>query len=335
MTEFNCTICNYSTDDKSNFIKHKNTTKHNKKVQETNKKLIAPRKSSNILAENVFQCPHCENKYTRVGNLTRHKKICPENPDINNKKIEVLELNNDKLQKEIEYLKSLHDKDAELAKSLRDKDAEVVKQLKDQVTHLKSLINNAGAVIKTSVSALAFVAQNYKDAPRLQKLNDYSYIQYEDENDEFDLLQIVFTHHRTNTLAKYLGDIIVNVYKKENPEEQSIWNSDSVRLTYLIKDLIDKKETDWTVDKKGVKTTKYIIDPLLEYLKILLNKYIDENGLENYCHENYTDFKKRTDDMETTIEIIASITNKILSPQIIKYIAPHFFLTKNDELVDI
>ena len=73
----------------------------------------------------------------------------------------------------------------------------------------------------------------------------------------------------------------------------------------------------------------------MAYIRVLLTKYIDENGLENYVTEFYMQLKKRTDDMQAVAEIIAIISNNSLSEQILKYIAPHFYLTKNDELVAV
>jgi len=45
--------------------------------------------------------------------------------------------------------------------------------------------------------------------------------------------------------------------------------------------------------------------------------------------------KQRMDDLNASAEIIANIKNKVLSEQIIKYIAPHFYLSKNNELIAI
>lgn len=316
MSTFQCKKCNYVTYDKSNFLKHKSTKKHIKKVQEDTKSTSNLPK---VCIERAYTCQFCGNEYASSSTLSRHKKACSEKINLNNNHDLVVK----DLQKEIEHLKELHMKDKEMKQ-----------QLEKEVANLKTLLTNAGVVVKKSVSALAYVAQNYKDAPQLDKLNDYSYLQFRDEDDEFDLLEMVFTHYRTDTLHKYLGDIIVNAYKKNNPDEQALWNSDTVRLTYVIRDLINQK-TDWTIDKKGVKTTKYIIEPLLEYLRTLLAQFIDDNCLENYIHEPDVRFIKRTEDLQTTIKIIAEIKNKILAPKIIKYIAPHFYLPKNDELIEV
>jgi len=313
--KFVCELCNYSTDVKFAYQKHIKSIRHTKKVEEQQ---VASRSHLGQISETSpnkdNNCPYCDKYYSTAGNLARHKKICTEKQVLEN----IHEQKISELQKELQHLKEMN----ELLKGENT-------TVKNDNSYLKTLINNAGAVIKTSVSALAYVTKNYTDAPKLQKLEDYTYLEYNDNNDEFDLVAIVISQYQTKLLCQYLGDIIINAYKRDDPSEQSIWNSDSVRLTYLIRDIINKK-TDWTVDKKGVKTTKYIIDPLLEYIKDLLNKYIDENGLEHHYRESYMKFKKRTDDMNAVAEIIRDIANNILSDQILKYIAPHFYLTKND-----
>ena len=212
------------------------------------------------------------------------------------------------------------------------------KQSQDEIKHLKSLINNAGAVIKTSVSALAYIAQNYDGAPILKKLPDYSYIKElelddEDSLDEFDLIEILIYHNNKETLQEYLGDIIVEAYKKKDPSKQSIWNSDTDRLNYIIRDLINKKP-DWTVDKKGVKTTKYIIDPLLEYIREQVANYILENTTDKYVHLSEYMLNKHAEKLNSCGKVIAGIDNKSLSKLILKYIAPHFYLAKPEQLIE-
>ena len=52
MFKFNCKICKYHTNDKSNFNKHKNTKKHKKKV-EKNEKAIEEYKT--VIQNNVIE----------------------------------------------------------------------------------------------------------------------------------------------------------------------------------------------------------------------------------------------------------------------------------------
>jgi len=339
---YHCIVCNYETELLFSYNKHLKTQKHFKNVTEraNNSKLIPKRfklHSSNHhkSCEKDINCEFCEKLFSSPSNLTRHKKTCPTKIKINQNTINEIE----KRDQEIARLKELHQRDLDSHKhelELRDKlQQQMNEQQKAEIAHLKSLINNAGGVIKTSVSALSYVVQNYDKAPVLKTIKDFSYLEDADSDDEnnVDLTQTIINCHKDKTIVDYLGNIIVQAYKKDDPSKQSIWNSDSTRLTYVIRELIDKNP-DWTVDKKGVKTTKYVIDPLLEYIRQLMEDFMDDNKLEDYLNEHVTKMKRRMENLTASAEICYNIKNKILSEQIIKYIAPHFYLNKNDQLID-
>lgn len=326
-----CELCNYATDVKFAYERHSFSKKHVKNIEKNvNKQPYASRMNPVVIIEKhikkVYTCQFCNNKFANAGNLARHYKACPDKKGIESIYTKDIE----KYKKEIKHLKKINI----ILENDRHKWDEDKKQLNNAIHHYQSLLNNAGTVVKTSISALSYVIKNYKNAPTLEKLTDYSYIQYKDEEDDFDLLAMIFTHHQNKTLHQYLGDFIVNAYKKDDPDEQSLWSSDTVRLTYIIKELLDKKG-DWTVDKKGDKTKKYIIDPLLEYIMKLLATFLDDNALENYLHDSKKRMQKRMCDINSAAYIIADIKNNNLAPQIIKYIAPHFYLTKPNELIEI
>jgi len=328
--KYQCELCNYSTDIKFAHNRHLTSQKHIKKFDEKEKERINTSRMHHVIitgapSKKSYICQFCNNAFANAGNLARHNKSCSNKKEMETNYMKDME----QYKKEIEHLKELN----KLLKTDK-KSLELDKQnLNNNINHYKSLLNNAGIVIKKSVSALSYVAQNYKDAPQLDKLDDYSYLQFKDENDEFDLLETVFIEHQNGNLHEYIGNIIVDAYKKDNPDEQSLWSSDTTRLTYIIRDILHKK-IDWTVDKKGEKTTRYIIKPILEYLLKLLIKYIDENGIENYVSGPIYIYEKKVNDMNTVQYIIADIKNNVLAQKIIKYIAPSFYLTRSDELIE-
>jgi len=323
-----CATCNYETDRLSSYQKHLITKKHlqyvsdhtnNSKIIHKQFKLQSTTQATIIKKE--FGCDYCKKKFSSSSNLTRHKKTCLIKSQIDQYAINEIE----KRDLEIAHLKVMHDK--------------LYQQQQEEIAHLKSLINNAGGVIKTSVSALSYVVKNYDKAPVLKQIKDFSYLECadsdsnDDGSDENDLSQTIIKCNGNKTIVDYLGNIIVQAYKKDDPSKQSIWNSDATRLTYMIRELIDKKP-DWLVDKKGVKTTKFIIEPLLEYIRQLMADFIEENRLENFLHDSDWRMRRRMDDLKTAGEICYNIKNKILSEQLLKYIAPYFYLNKNDQLID-
>ena len=64
-----------------------------------------------------------------------------------------------------------------------------------------------------------------------------------------------------------------------------------------------------------------------------MDTFLENNKLEDYLDEHISKMKKRIENIETVSRICFEIKNKTLSEQILKYIAPHFYLSKNDQLV--
>lgn len=343
--KYHCVICNYDTDILFSYNKHLKTQKHfinvtdhaNSKQIQKQFKLHSAQQQKIIKKE--INCEFCEKLFSSPSNLTRHKKTCPKKIKIETYTLSEIEKRDQeiiRLKEQYQREKEQYQRDLELREKMHQ---QMHQQRQEEIVHLKSLINNAGGVIKTSVSALSYVVKNYDKAPALKQIKDFSYLECADSDsnddcgDENDLSQTIIKCHGNKTIVDYLGNIIVQAYKKDDPSKQSIWNSDATRLTYMIRELIDKKP-DWLVDKKGVKTTKFIIDPLLEYIRQLMADFIEENRLENFLHESDWRMRRRMDDLNVAGEICYNIKNKILSEQLLKHIAPHFYLNKNDQLID-
>lgn len=72
--------------------------------------------------------------------------------------------------------------------------------------------------------------------------------------------------------SKFLGSIIVGCYKKDKPENQSLWNADTARYSYIIK-MINNNMSQWEQDKSGLKTKIHVIEPLIACVRDLLNDY--------------------------------------------------------------
>jgi len=287
-----------------------------------------------------FKCQYCNNFYSTSANLARHKKSCEDKnkleTDYDNKLKQLTDQFTNQINDHIKMLDQKNEIIKQKDETLNQKD-EIIKQkdetihvLKSEVTHLKSIVNNTGSIIKTSVSTMAYVIKNYKDAPALESVKDYSAIRYEQDNTEF--VENLIYEHNHNKLHIYISDFIIKTYKKDDPAKQSLWNSDTSRLTYLIREIITNNKVDWKVDKKGIKTAKFIIDPILEYI---------DHQVRNYVRSYEVDYKISAKEAErqmmklkSGMEIIKSIETKVLSDEILKYITPHFYLTKNDELID-
>ena len=141
-------------------------------------------------------------------------------------------------------------------------------------------------------------------------------------------MDIIINKFDKDLLERYLGDIIIKCYKKDDPKKQSLWSSDTSRLTYVVRELMNNKKIDWAVDKKGIKTKTYIINPLLDYIDDLMREYIDTYSITDINKIDMRFYEIKLLKMNKLTEIICAINNGKLAEGIIGYVAPEFFLNK-------
>ena len=249
--KYNCEICNYETDDKSNFNKHLNSKAHAKKNTGIHNINI----NVNKMLPSKFQCPICLKFYSSVSSLSRHKnKYCTG---------EIL-TEDAKLKLEKEFDAKLKQKELEIELKYSK---QIIEEMKTEKQQLQKDNNELKQYIKTvkpttvNISVKKLIQQNYPNAPHLAMLENYSVI-----HEDIDFTSDLIYYYKKNKLNAYLGDIIIKYYKKEDPKEQSLWSTDSSRLKYIIKELIASKKSMWSEDDKGLKINKHIIKPLLKYI---------------------------------------------------------------------
>jgi len=308
---FVCNHCNYSTDIKCNYMRHLNSVAH---LQNIDKK---PMETANDKKSVNYKC-ECGKIYANRSGLFKHKKTCEKN-NINKDDLFVL-------------FKAFMNQQSQMNSLFM----EYVKNNKPSTTNSHNTTYN--------VSVKNYLQHNYPDAPALIELDDYSKIKYDQtnknnhseeeenndrENDEF-VENLVYNYNHTH-LHKYLGDFIIQYYKKDNPAEQSMWTSDVSRLTYIIKELLKNNKSVWNHDYKGTKTKTYIIDPLLKYIK----KYMDDYWIKHIddCKKTNVEKLNKYNKIYTSIyKIKQDINNGVLGNDIIRHVAPYFSMNKKDEI---
>jgi len=298
---YECTVCNYQTKDRSNIFRHNKTKKHLKNISKTkctindapenaSKLLKTPKSPKTTTNKKSFKCNSCGNFFSRANNLTRHYKVCTKN----NSELTLLKTQSKQFEKDAEYY--------------------------------KQMLMEAGGLVKKSVSALTYSIINYENAPHIKaiEMNDIETF----NNPNKDIVEDVLSAYKHKTLNKYLGELILKLYKKGNPLDQSIWNTDDNRLTYIIKELLNDNSSNWIVDKKGVKTIQYLINPLLSYIKKLII---------SYQKNNVPKFNLSVAEIETTLEnsraiiaLVNGIDDDIIAKDVLKYLSIHLrFNDKN------
>lgn len=294
-----CKLCDYQTDNKSNYNRHIKSSRHiQKSVPVVKHNIVNPE-----TPQNIFVCKYCNIKFTRASSLTRHKKICIEE-----------EFNEKLKQKELEIK-------LEYSQKLLEKAETENKELKQYIKTVKPTTYN--------ISVKKYIQQTFPDAPHLIELSDYSIM----EKNESKLINTLIIQQQNESLYMYFGDFIVTNYKKGDPTDQSIWNSDVSRLTYIVKELLANNKSCWNHDPKGIKTKSQIINPLLKYVRELVEKYIDIYA-DKIADEITTLTKHDLCDINEKLVCLAtikgSINNEILAEEILKYIAPHFHIQNKE-----
>lgn len=331
-TRYECLPCDYSTNIRYNYDKHLKTRKHilindkyvknkekdnqvnndvddkivnnasNNRVSKLN--IMDKATDNKIIKINPCQCRWCNQIFANQGNLARHKKSCAE-------KTEVVTNYENKIEK------------LQLELTSRDSNYEnKIEKLQMELTHKDHLVRTLQETIeyerireKSHLSASNYLMVAYNSAPPLLPLTDFTIFEEED----VELLDLLLSAHRNNEFAEFVGRSLVHYYKKSDPRDQQLWNSDNERLTYFI-----RKNLKWTIDKQGIKTCDFIIDPALKYFTNILRAFINSDIPKESTDAIIADNKCRAE----ALQLMMNINNGTMQQKILKFIAPYLYLDK-------
>jgi hypothetical protein len=259
-------------------------------------------------------CKKCGKQVSSPASLSRHNKYYCKGKSDN---MVVVEDRNRIAQLEkqlVEYQQLLKTKEIEIEN----------KFLKKENAELKSFIRSGKYGNTTyNISIKKYVQDNFSDAPALEGIKDYAKLTY----DEDDFVTTIINNYNNGVLHKYFGDFIVLYYVRDNPSEQSIWNSDVSRLTYLIKELLANNESIWNQDPKGTKIKSYVINPLLKYIKNYLTKYWMDN-IDCFKSMEIRSLVELQENFISIHKVKKDIDSGLIADNIVKYIAPKFYMNK-------
>ena len=310
MSKFLCDICNYSSNSKFSYEKHLKTKKHLENI-----------KDPELSINSNYICQFCNGIYSANSNLCKHQKFCSKKKEL------FIELQ--RRDEEIARLKQENSKNMQFKDELLVKSNEMISILKSEVNHLQLVVNNSGSIVKTTVSALSYVVKNYTEAPVLEPCMNYKEINYEQNNTEF-IEKIIYEHNNGN-LPSFIGEFIIKNYKKDDPQQQSLWSSDTVRFSYLVRELINNNTVDWKIDKNGIKTKETIIKPIVQYIDDQVREYMEHFDID-YTNNSAVEAEKKMMKLKLSADILKDADDGVLSTQILKYITPFFYLNKTDDV---
>jgi hypothetical protein len=301
----------------------------------------------------MSECNICGAQFASKQNMYRHKRtIClPKNE--NNEltqltnKLKLVELQNMELEKtycialkEIEYLKKIIDD----LMPFKDNYISVLKESFDTNNKVMSINSetiklNAESYNK-SLSTIKYISKKLNRAPSLKYQKDEIIGLLEHNvSKKYKPIDYIIYNYSIKKLDKWLGDIIIQIYKKENPFDQSIWATDSSRFSYLICDVIkcaSGTKHEWITDKSGIKVAEIIINPTMNLLHNMLNVYLQESLTYDVSAMSLDEMSKLSNNRQKSNEIMKEIKDNNLHKEVLKYITPFFTadLTKIEDAIN-
>jgi hypothetical protein len=348
-----CNICEYDTDIKCNFDRHKKSDKHLKNRKKSNQILIIIENDNK-----TYICEICKKTFKHISSLSRHKtRECV--------KMKIIEKDSELKKKEV----MIKEKDKQID-DIKDTD----KFLKDVVKNQNKIIYGTSRLFHKNLSIINFLMAYVPTAPPLEyfkreRIEQIIYNgdvikqnmeKYPEEKENHFPEHVIYTYNH-NTLMDYLCGIIIEEYKKKDPRKQAMWISDIPRTIFTVNKKSKKKKdpnnlndssdnnnsddssddsecenndsiiAEWIYDKKGLYVKEIVIDPLMDYVLEKLKLYVENTRkwILDYDEDidNLRKKQLKQDRLSIALEIISELKSKSIHNKLVKAIAPMFYMT--------
>jgi hypothetical protein len=340
----NCKDCDYSTSDRGNWYKHLKTNRH---ITNTTTKTISCRfcgmecDTTKILQKHfLLECTIL----TMLNESQEKAKMLEEKVKLlTTENKELAEKHNKYVEKQTDDWKELAKTNANIASISTSANTNAIEFLTQNFTKTQPIEkityedatklltfklkyndydNSDNDSINSDDSDDSNDSNDSDDSDDSDDGNDSS--NNDDDINDISVEQMIF-HHKNNNLCEYIAEIIVGVYRKPNPNEQTIWNSDESRLVYIIRDVINK-ENKWIKDQKGEKIKEYVVKPILNVAKEMMTQYCDKHRkiIENHDFRRGISHATIIERMYDASDIVKQINNKKLEKKIIMVMSAPF-----------
>jgi hypothetical protein len=330
MSKYSCETCNFQTDSSSNWCKHKKTNKH---------------LNNNLL--NICICKYCNSTFGTPTLLVEHfQNGCSSLFTTN--QVDVLQ----------QELIKLRDTVTELSRKLEEVNDDRVNILKNTVTTLQEDKQDLRTNLADTTNAMKFLTRNFKTTEPLKCITEdkahemltfdksvyidnetnfkhLSKTQMSDKLNDLCVEQMIYEQNNRK-LHCYLTKIVKNEYTESNPTKQKIWNTDKSRLSYIIREAINKK-SEWIRDDKGHKIKEYVVSPILTTAQSMIVTYTEKLN-EMIKKDKYPVGYDRCIAMErlaTSSNIVKNIRNKTLEDKILFEMCSYFGISNVKKITDI
>lgn len=347
--KYECVFCKYETFEKSNYNQHLKTKKHIEK-QNRNNENNENNEINNIKLEKIkkkikkesaknnknYLCCYCNKGFNHQSSQSRHEKTCKKKSNVTKKVVNSLnklnnKIENDNINNILEIIEKKNDE--KINEKIKEIKEEISDTFHENTMSIQKIATEAKNFAQTTLSTVGFIIKYLNDAPVIEKNVDYLKALQFDKNklnlkDDEKIVEDLISFRRHGTLVKYLGDIIIRFYKKDDPTKQSIWNSDMTRKNYLLRELVNKKPL-WITDKGGILTSDIVIHPLLMTVRELMVDYLSKPVISPTAKIMTPEADKRYFNNDTIMNIIIDIDDNKLHDDIGQYLCPYFHFDKN------
>jgi hypothetical protein len=271
-----------------------------------------------------YICSECDYETTTKCNFKKHT----------NSKNHITKINKNSFK--CVYCEDQLENGIDLATHLNECNKNYVNYIAKLENKINELENKISIIIQNKNNISNYLLHNYKDAPCLSKLENYSILNKYEAKKTYKFGCDIISFYRQNILIKYLGKIIIKYYKTVEFDKRSFWISNLVHLSFYIK-ITENDKHNWIADRNAVKFIDIVINPLLNYIEqiITLCKNTLTTKIKNYNSGTTNNIVNKIEEfniyLEQNREILDKIKNGYMAKKIVRYIAPDFYLERTFE----